>query len=180
MHLGFQDVFQQVVGAAFGCLEEHAPFWLARSACEPLPVIGSPAPESDEAPVVDAARLTQAFCTDIEELQPVLESILAEETLASLNALSRQDCERLHYPDELWVTTVYEFLAAHHRGVMRREHITQALIPLYLGRTGSFVARYAGRAAAEVEAALESLDEQFERSKPGLVERWNQPGGPGA
>jgi hypothetical protein len=69
---------------------------------------------------------------------------------------------------------VYEFLAAHHRGVMRREHITQALVPLYLGRTGSFLAQWAGRSPAEVDAALESLSLQFERSKPWIVEHWDQ------
>jgi len=174
--LGFQELFQQVVGAAFGCIESHAGVWQARTAIEPLPVVGTPPTEGDEAPTVDAARLTQAFCTDIEELQPVLRAILSPETLDSLNALAHRDCDQLRYPDELWVRTVYEFLDAHRRGVMRREHITQALVPLYLGRTGSFLAQWAGRSPAEAEAALESLSLQFERSKPWLVERWNQNG----
>jgi hypothetical protein len=172
--LGFQELFQQVVGAAFGCVEAHAETWRARTAVEPLPVVGSPPAEADEAPAVDPGRLTQAFCTDIEELQPVLRSILSADTLDSLNALAHADCDQLRYPDDLWVRTVYEFLAAHHRGVMRREHITQALVPLYLGRTGSFLAQWAGRSPAEVDAALESLSLQFERSKPWIVEHWDQ------
>jgi len=172
--LSFQELFQQVVGAAFECLEEHAAFWVPRAAAEPLPMVGELPAAGEDAPAVDAGRLTQAFCTDIEQLQPVLRSILSADTLDSLNALAHQDCERLRYPDDLWVSTVYEFLVAHHRGVMRRDHITQALIPLYLGRTGSFLTQWADRSPAEVDAALESLGLQFERSKPWLVERWGE------
>jgi hypothetical protein len=175
VRVGFQELFQQVVGAAFGCVEAHADVWRARTSVEPLPVIGPPPAEGDEAPTVDAGRLTQAFCTDIEELQPVLGSILSADTLDSLNALAHTDCDRLRYPDDLWVGTVYEFLAAHHQGVMRREHITQALIPLYLGRAGSFLAQWAGHSPAEVDAALESLCRQFERSRSWIVEHWDQP-----
>ncbi len=56
---------------------------------------------------------------------------------------------------------------------MRREHILQALAPLYLGRTGSFLRQYATAREAEVDDALESLCREFERSKPDLIQRWN-------
>jgi hypothetical protein len=56
---------------------------------------------------------------------------------------------------------------------MRREHVVQALAPLYLGRTGSFLRQYSGAPEAEVEEALESLCREFEQSKPGLTQRWN-------
>ena len=76
----------------------------------------------------------------------MLEYILSGETLASLERLAEQQAARLRYPDALWVSTVYEFLLAYRSGVMRREHILQALAPLYLGRTGSFLRQYASRA----------------------------------
>jgi len=172
--LGFQDVFQQVVGAAFLVLEQHAPYWLPRQQSEPLALVGTPTSEAGEPPTVDASRLTQTFCSDLQNLQSVLEPILSANTLSRLNAIAEGDCGQLRYPDDLWVRTVWEFLAAFHRGVMRRDHITQALIPLYLGRTGSFLIQYAQAAPADVEAALEAVGLEFERSKPSLVECWNQ------
>ncbi len=60
----------------------------------------------------------------------MLEYILSGETLASLGALAEKQPARLRYPDALWVSTVYEFLLAYRSGVMRREHIVQALAPL--------------------------------------------------
>jgi hypothetical protein len=171
---GFHHVFQQVVGSVFSCLDQHAAYWLTRTAAEPLAVVGTPPGERSDPPAVDGTRLTQTFCADLQNLQSVLEPILSSDTLQALNRIAEADCERLRYPDDLWVSTVYEFFVAHHRSVMRREHITQALIPLYLGRTGSFLIQYAGADPAEVDSALESLSLQFERAKPDLVERWNE------
>jgi hypothetical protein len=82
--------------------------------------------------------------------------------------------EPLHFSDELWVRTVYEFLLAHHRDVMKREHIERALVPLYLGRTGSFLLQYGAAEPVQVNAALESLGAEFERAKPDVVARWNE------
>jgi hypothetical protein len=170
----FREVFQQVVGSAFVCLEENTAYWLARGASDPLPVVGTvPAPRIDP-PAVDGGRLAESFCADVRNLQSVLQSILSSETLSSLNRIAEVEGEQLLYPDELWAATVYQFLVAYHRGVMRRDHILQALIPLYLGRTGSFLRQYASAEEADVNAALESLCQQFERSKPALVEGWNQ------
>jgi len=172
--LGFQEVFQQVVGAAFGCIELHEAYCLNRGAAEPLPVVGPFPDVTVNRPTVDGSRLTQSFCDDLRNLQGVLEPILSVETLSTLNQIAQAECERFHYPDQLWVSTVYEFLAAHRDGVMRRDHIAQALVPLYRGRAGSFLTQYAAADPADVDAALESLCLQFERSKPELVERWNQ------
>ena len=142
---------------------------------EPLPIVGPPFPsEVCEAPKVDGSRLTQTFCRDLENLQSVLGDILSPETLSRLKATAETDCTQLRFADDLWARTVYEFLAAFHRGVMRRDHVTQALIPLYLGRTGSFLIQFAAADPADVEAALEALGLEFERSKPALVEGWNQ------
>jgi hypothetical protein len=56
---------------------------------------------------------------------------------------------------------------------MRREHIAKALVSLYLGRAGSFFSQYGSAGTAEVDAALEALCVQFERSKPAVVAEWN-------
>jgi len=171
---GIQDVFPQVVGSAFLVLEQHAPYWLSRQQSEPLATVGEPPDQVGDAPKVDGGRLAQTFCADLRNLRSVLETILATDTLSRLTAMAESESGQLHYPDDLWVQTVYEFLAAFHRGVMRRDHITRALIPLYLGRAGSFLIQYASADTADVETALDALGLEFERSKPFLVECWNQ------
>jgi hypothetical protein len=170
----FGELFEQVVSSAFTCLERHSAYWLSRNGSESLPLAGPLPTSSVEAPGTDGSRLTEAFVKDLQNLQSVLESILSEETLASLKRLAEKQGSLLRYSDELWVSTVYEFLLAYQRGVMRREHIVQALAPLYLGRTGSFLRQYSSAREAEVDEALESLCCEFERSKLDLIQRWNQ------
>ena len=169
----FGELFAQVVESAFACLERHAPYWLNRNGSEPM-LLASPPPSATVAPpVVDGTRLTEAFAKDVENLESVLEYILSGDTLADLEALAEKQPARLRYPDALWVSTVYDVLLAYRAGIMRREHIVQALAPLYLGRTGSFLRQYATSPEAEVDEALENLCREFERSKPDLIQRWN-------
>jgi hypothetical protein len=170
----FGELFEQVVSSAFTCLGRHSPYWLSRNGSEPLPLANPLPTSSAEAPATDGTRLTEAFAKDIENLRSVLEPILDNETLTSLTRLAERQGSHLRFPDELWVTTVYEFLLAYQRGVMRREHIVQALAPLYLGRTGSFLRQYSSAQDTDVDAALESLCLEFERSKPDLIQRWNR------
>jgi glucosylglycerate synthase len=169
----FGELFGQVVQSAFGCIERHSSYWLGRHGSEPMPLAGPPPSQTVEAPAVDGGRLTQAFVNDLQNLHSVLESILSRNTLADLETMAEKQGALLQYPDDLWVSTVYEFLLAYRSDVMRREHILQALAPLYLGRTGSFFRQYATAHEAAVDDALESLCRAFERSKPDLIQRWN-------
>jgi glucosylglycerate synthase len=169
----FNELFEQVVQSVFACLERHSAYWLVRNGSEPLPLASPPPSQPVEAPAVDGGRFTQAFVKDLQNLHSVLESILSKSTLADLEDLADKQGALLRYPDDLWVSTVYEFLLAYRSGVMRREHIIQALAPVYLGRMGSFLRQYASAPETAADEALESLCRAFERSKPDLIQRWN-------
>jgi hypothetical protein len=71
------------------------------------------------------------------------------------------------------VKTVYEFAAAYHKSVISRDHIIQALAPLFRGRVFTFLVENRSGSAAGVEDNIESLCLEFERLKPYLLEIWN-------
>jgi hypothetical protein len=170
-----RDVFPLVVASLFECLDTQAPYWLTKEASEPVPVIGPEGQRTVEPPSLDPARLGDSFCEDVGDLQPVLEAILTPDTLAKIQTMADAGgVKALRYADDVWIATVYDFLAAHHRDVMDRSHIAQALQPLYLGRTASFLLQHAASAETEVDRDLEELGDRFERSKPYLIERWNR------
>ena len=79
----------------------------------------------------------------------MLATILSDATLAGVTAAAAAPGP-LSYPDDLWAATVFEFLLAYHRAVMTREHVTQTLLPLYLGRTASFLLQYGSSGPAVV------------------------------
>jgi glucosylglycerate synthase len=70
----------------------------------------------------------------------------------------------------LWVKTVYEFAVAYHKSVISRDHIIQALAPLFRGRAFTFLMENRNGSAADVENNIEGLCLEFERMKPYLLE----------
>jgi hypothetical protein len=171
---GLPELFQQVVGSTFQTMETHAQYWLTRTAVEEVPLIGAPLGEA-AAPTHEGARLADSFARDVKDLEEILRAILSPETFTAVVEAAAGGGSGLQYPDELWATTVCEFLVAYRRSVMRRDHVTQALLPLYVARTGTFLMECASSPHASVDAALESLCERFQRLKGGIAERWNQP-----
>ncbi len=121
---------------------------------------------------VDRQRLHQMFCSGVVDLEPVLKSILSPGTLEQLQCVAALDEDKFHYPDELWVKAVYEFAAAYHRSVISRDHIIQALAPLYRGRAYTFLTENLDASRELLQEHIEALCITFERLKPYLLELW--------
>ena len=167
------DVFQQVMDAVCACLELHDSYWLPRGAADPVPCFGTLSGAPEPGPRPDVTAMAEAFARDVVALHPVLETILTGPTLAGVTLAAARPA-RLAYDDDLWAATVFEFLLAYHRAVMTREHVTQTLLPLYLGRTAAFLMQHASSDPATVDAAFESLCLAFERAKPSAAAQWKK------
>jgi hypothetical protein len=70
------------------------------------------------------------------------------------------------------VRLIYEYALAHRQKKLDRDHLMQSLVPLYLGRTASFVLEMRESNALEVEERIEQLCTAFEAEKPYLLARW--------
>jgi hypothetical protein len=114
------------------------------------------------------------FSTGVAELESIFQSILSPATLAELQGIARTEDVPFRYSAELWVKTIYEFAAAYRKSVISRDHIIQALAPLFRGRALTFLAENINGSADDVENNIESLCLEFERKKPYLLEIWKQ------
>jgi hypothetical protein len=112
------------------------------------------------------------FSTGVAELESVFQSILSLSTLAELKRIAALGEEEFHYPPELWVRTVYEFAASYRKSVISRDHIIQALAPLFRGRAFTFLVENRNASEDEVENNIEGLCLEFERLKPYLLQLW--------
>jgi uncharacterized small protein (DUF1192 family) len=122
---------------------------------------------------VNRKRLREMFLTGVTELESVFQSILSPSTLEELQRIAHLEEDNCRYTAELWVKTVYEFAAAYHKSMISRDHIIQALAPLFRGRALTFLIENRSGSAAEVENNIEALCLEFERMKPYLLELWN-------
>ena len=166
------EVLRQTVGSLFWLLETHQQSWLERKGSEPLPTFGPDHAVTAEPQELNRARMFEMFQTGVKELEPILESILSPQTLESIQGIATLDQHSFRFPAELWVTMLYEFAASYHHSVINRDHLVQALVPLYRGKIYSFLGEYADASATEMEAVSENLCMEFERQKPYLTEKW--------
>jgi hypothetical protein len=164
---------RQTVGALFWSLEANFPFWSASADSQPIPARTSECEVTLEPVRVNRKRLYEMFCSGVGELAPVFSSILSPATCQELQQMANLGEDDFRYPEELWVKTVYEFAASYHRSVISRDHIIQAMAPLYRGRMFTFLVENRDASAEEVENNVERLCLEFERLKPYLLEVWN-------
>ena len=164
---------RQTVGALFASLEPNFSFWNSRTGSQPVPTTGAEREFTLEPLRVNRKRLREMFSIGVAELGSVFQSILTHSTLAELQAIARLEEGLFRYSAELWVKTVYEFAAAYHKSVISRDHIIQALAPLFRGRVFTFLAENRGGSSDDVEDNIEDLCLEFERMKPYLLEIWN-------
>ena len=163
---------RQTVGALFSALEPDFPIWSAVAGSQPAPTTGADHEVLLEPLRVNRKRLREMFSTGVAELESVFQSILSPSTLTELQRIARLGEEEFHYPAELWVRTVYEFAASYRKSVISRDHIIQALAPLFRGRVFTFLMENRNASADEVENNIEALCLEFERLKPYLLQLW--------
>jgi hypothetical protein len=166
------EVFRQVVSSLLLCLETHQSYWQRRSSSEPLPLLGADgAPEPDPQPA-DPGPMIDSFRTGLRDLAPLLPELLDGETVAALRTAADSADADVRVPDVVWARTLWQAAAAHHHGVIHRDHVVQALVPLYLGRAGAFLLENTGSEAGRTAERLEDLCRAMEDTKPEVLRRW--------
>ena len=168
---GLAAVFQEVVASIFSSLEATAGAWHAQPANDDIPL---QAGEAAPAAATDTAALLETFASDVRNLDEILRRILTEDTLLALHAAAGHGGGG-RLPAPLWADVVGDFLIAYHHHVMLPEHIVQALLPLYIARTGTFLLEHATSPPPAVEDAVQELCGWFDQIRPRIIERWADP-----
>lgn len=163
---------RRTVGALFASLDSNFPLWSTISGSQPVPTLGAQSEVMLESVRVDRGRLREMFATGVAQLEPIFRSILSASTLSELQRIATLEASEFNYPADLWAKTVFEFAASYHKSVISRDHIVQALVPLYRGRTLTFLLENRDVSAEDIERSVESLCGEFERLKPYLLEVW--------
>jgi hypothetical protein len=163
---------RQTAGTLFSALEPDFPVWSVVTGSEPAPTTGVDQQVLLEPLRINRKRLREMFLTGVAELESVFQSILTPSTLAELRQIAQLPEDEFQYPAELWVKTIYEFAASYQKSVISRDHIIQALAPLFRGRAYTFLTENRNASAADVENSIEGLCLVFERLKPYLLQMW--------
>jgi len=166
------EVFRQAVGNLFWCIESRQSSWLESDRSELVHTIGPDHELTSETTRLNRHRIFELFQSGVTELEPMLGSILDPETHAEIKSAVALEESKFRFGPELWVRTLYDFAASYHHAVINRDHLVQALVPLYRGMTFSFLIEYADSSTAEMEAGSDRLCGEFARQKPYFREKW--------
>ncbi len=112
----------------------------------------------------------------VKDLREIYSLFLSPQTLVDLTTYVHRNGQGFHIPDQLWVRMIYEAATAYRYRIIDRDHLLQSLVPLYLGRTASFVIEMTESNAAQVEERIEQLGKVFDAEKPYLAHQWDVTG----
>jgi hypothetical protein len=165
-------VMRRTVGALFSSLDSNFPVWSTITGSTPVPTLGDKSEAMPESGRVNRKQLHELFTTGVAQLETVLKSILSPATLSELQKIATLGADDFQYPADVWAKTVFEFTASYHKSTINRDHILQALVPLYRGRSLTFLLENRNGSGETIENREESLCVEFERLKPYLLKIW--------
>jgi hypothetical protein len=169
---GLVETLRRVVGALFHSMEAHESYWLSHSGSQSVPSFGFEYSVALESVRVNKQLMMKMLRSGVDQLASILEVILTAETFQEIQGVAKLGDRDFIFPDDLWVKTAYEFACAYHRSVINRDHLLQALTPLYRGRMASFMLENSRADGEEIEMKLDQLSTQYERLRPHLDHHW--------
>jgi glycosyltransferase involved in cell wall biosynthesis len=171
------DMFVQVVSSVFDLMVTYESKWKAINGAENVPLFGFPHGVGVEPVNVNVERMVGIFRQAVRDLPEIWALALEPSTLREITALATLDTARFSFPPSLWVRTIYDFAVAYRRPPVAQTQLLKALVPLYLGRTASFILETVHSDAVEVERIIHGLGEEYVANKGYLVRRWADPTG---
>lgn len=161
----------EVVGTAFGLLEQFESVWTNGVPSAASPIIGEPVETPHDAVNVDVGRMLEQFRFGVETLRPIYELAMPGAILDHVEAVATSKGKD-GVDDVLWTRIVYAFATAFHRHVIPRDQLLSSLTPLYLGRVASFIVANQERSDDEAEEQTQQLARTFRSMRSDFVAAW--------
>jgi glycosyltransferase involved in cell wall biosynthesis len=165
-------MYVQVVSSVFDLMNTYRERWASVAQAEDVPLFGFPHGVGLEPVTVNVERMLGLFRQGSRDLKEIWAKALPADTLAELMEVATIVERPFRFPDPLWVRVVYDFAVAYHHRVLPGDQLLGSMVPLYLGRTASFVLETAACGSDEAEALVKALGDEYLRQKAYLLQRW--------
>lgn len=169
-------MFVHVISTIFRMLEPFEDIWKDVQWSKPTPIFGFGLGENEMPPPVQVneAKLHGALLEGFEKHEDLYKEVLSEDVFLKLKEITGLDYDRFELPSNLWAKTVFDFAIAFYTDTFDRDRLIESFVPLYFGRTGSYVRATQGIQLRVVEDYLEEQCLVFEETKPYMLERWEE------
>lgn len=169
-------MFRQVVGTIFALMGHFESFWTRVRYSKPTSIYGFGLGEVEMPPKVevDTQKLLEMFHGGFNGHREVLQTALSRDVYQKLMEIVGMKERVFAFPTDLWARILYDMAVGYRDRVCDPDHMMEALIPLYYGRTLSFVKKTRRMSTLQAEEAIEEDCMTFEKTKPYLVRRWRK------
>ncbi|MBW2048899.1 MAG: glycosyl transferase [Deltaproteobacteria bacterium] len=171
-------MFRQVVGTIFAMMREFESYWTRVKYSRPTAIYGFGLGETEVPPKVEVNtdNLLQQFHAGFEKFSPIWKEILTRDVYRKLCEIKGLKETEFNFPTDLWARVLFDTAVSYGEVGVEPDQIMDSLIPLYFGRTLSFVKRTKKMSIKQAEEAIENDCETFEMTKPYLLQRWGKRG----
>jgi len=173
-HLG--PMFRQVVGTIFTLMTHFSGMWMKVKYSRPTAIYGFGLGETEMPPKVevDTQNLLNKFHAGFEQYQDLWQEILSPDVFNKLVEICSLKEHEFNFPTDLWARLLFDVAVSYRDELADRDLMMDSLIPLYFGKTLSFVRKTKRMSIKQAEETIEEDCMTFEMTKPYLIQRWKQ------
>ncbi|KIX15356.1 glycosyl transferase [Dethiosulfatarculus sandiegensis] len=167
-------MFSQVVGTILDLMVQSTGYWMRVKWSRPTAIYGFGLGEVEMPPPVKVSEeaLDDKFRSGQDDFMPVWKEVLSEESMAKIREIFDMSEGRFDFPVQVWAKLLYDYSVGYARQSADRQEILSSLIPLYFGKTLSYVRKTQRMSVQQAEEFIEHECMVFEETKPYLLERW--------
>ncbi|MCF8034482.1 MAG: glycosyltransferase family 2 protein [Desulfarculaceae bacterium] len=167
-------MFSQVVGTIFDLMRHSAGYWMRVKWSKPTSIYGFGLGEVEMPPPVKVTqeKLAENFSLGMGTYREAWQEILTEPIFAKVEEVAGLPEDMFDFPTQTWAKLLFDYAVAYNKGVMDSQALLDSLIPLYFGKTLSYVRKTERMSVQQAEEYIETECMVFEETKPYLVDHW--------
>lgn len=166
------DMLVQVVGSLFELTEKHSDVWKTINSVENVETFGFNYYVALDHIKIDVGRMLRTYREGLKNLREIWIEIIGSGDLNELCSQSAVTDDEFRFSPDLWARIVFDFALSYKKRKFPPQQLIKSLMPLYLGKTASFVMDVDDKSQGEAEAEIEKLCLKFEEMKSHLVNGW--------
>ncbi len=167
-------MFSQVVGTIFDLMIYNIGYWMRVKWSRPTAIYGFGLGEMEMPPPVKVSqdKLAAKFKEGFNRYREIWKKALSPTSMTKVEEIGQLPEEQFDFPTQVWARLLYDFAVAYYKQVVDRAELLDSLIPLYFGKTLSYVRKTERMSIQQAEEFIENECMIFEETKPYLLERW--------
>ncbi len=172
----FLAYFNDVVGTVFSLMEPLERYWKRVKWSRPTAIVGISGEDVEPAEELetDVDMLHEKFLGGFRKYEEFWKEVVSQNTYNKVQEIRNLDMNHFSFPAQTWTTILYDFAVAFRgKDEEYREHLLEALLPLFYGKALSYVKRTERMSVQQAEDTIETECTVFEENKPYLILKWN-------